>query len=400
MGAPSPYLHEYQACVTALPVTLLRMRDPAQIPEEKQPAHVAGDERPDQSAEQKQFAQVAEDTRPPQQAEEKQSGQTDESKATPLVDPEDIDFVYQIEGDPSQVDIFELARVLDSFGNVLQESYRTAYPEEGDLVVKVKPFEQGSFLVDLALTVQQNSGYLFVASHPEILEHAKQILEYLGFIRKVNDIGTSLLELLRGLKTGKAERIEQKGPDHYEYHATDGGVMPVNSTVNALYNNPVINHNTFNIIAPVERDSVTNLLTYLKNDRESSEVRISKEDADAVRAFVEPSENEIKTEVLEDTTTKILNPKSGNYGQTTGTWSFTIAGTKRVIKAHIADTEFLTKYSSGSIRFYQGDKLRVRLVERQIIEGAKTKMEYEIEKVIDYTQARATVRPAQARATN
>jgi hypothetical protein len=166
----------------------------------------------------------------------------------------------------------------------------------------------------------------------------------------------------------------------------------VNSTVHALYNNSVIHNYTINIVAPLERDSVGSISTYLKNERSASEMKLDKEDARAVRAFAEPSEVEVKVEVLEDITTKILNPKSGNYGQTTGTWSFTIAGTKRVIKARIVDQEFLTRYSNGSIRFYQGDRLRVRLIERQIVEGAQARMEYEIEKVIEYSQSRTTPR--------
>lgn len=286
-------------------------------------------------------------------------------------------------------------RVLDSFGNVLKESYRVAYPTEGELIVKVRPFEEGSFLMDIALEIQQNSAYLFFATHPQLVDNAKQVLEYLGFVKKVKETGTSLLELLRGLKDGKPKSIEQKGPDHFEYHATNGAVMPVNSTVNALYNNPVINNYTFNIFAPLERDSVDGIVTYLKHDREKSEVKLAKEDVQAVRAFSEPSKIETKMEVLEDTTTKILNPKSGNYGQTTGTWSFTIAGTKRVIKARIADKDFLTKYSNGSIRFYQGDTLKVRLLERQVVEAGKIKMEYEITEVIEYSQAHPVVQPKQ-----
>jgi len=312
---------------------------------------------------------------------------------------ESIDLIYKITGEPSEIDVFELSRVLDAFGHVLKETYRVTYPIDGELNVTVKPFQQGSFLMDMALSVQQNPG-LFLLTQPEMISRAKQVLEYLGFINKVKETGASLLELLRGLKNGKPASVEQTGPDSLKYYAIDGAVMPVNSTVNALYNNSIINNYTFNIVAPVERDSVERISTYLKSEPEKSAVNISKEDASAVRAFAVPPELEVKIEVLEGTTTKILKPKSGNYGQTTGVWIFTIAGTKSVIKAHISDKDFLTKYSSGSIRFYQDDRLKVKLLERQVVEGGKTRMEYEIVQVLDYTQAHPAVRPVQVSIPN
>jgi hypothetical protein len=73
-------------------------------------------------------------------------------------------------------------------------------------------------------------------------------------------------------------------------------------------------------------------------------------------------------------------------------YAFTIAGTKRTIKAKITAQDFLTKYATGSIRFYQGDRLKVRLKETQKTEGQKTKMEYEITEVLDYHQAHPSLR--------
>jgi len=312
---------------------------------------------------------------------------------------EEIDLIYKIEGRPSEVDIFELAKVLDSFGNVLRESYRVAFHEQGELTASVKPFEQGSFLMEIALVIQQNPAYLFAAAHPELVEQAKRVLENLGFIKKAKESGASLLELISRLRGEKASSVEQKGPDHYEYHANDGAVIPVDSTVHSLYNNSVINNYTFNIVAPAERETVEEILTYLKGDREASEIKIGKETAKAVRAFSNPANLEIKSQTLEDTTTKILHPKSGNYGQTKGIWTFTIAGAKGVIKAKISDKKFLAKYSSGSIRFFQGDVLKVRLKERQIVQATDTKLEYEITEVLEYLPVQAS-RQQQIRLNN
>lgn len=70
--------------------------------------------------------------------------------------------------------------------------------------------------------------------------------------------------------------------------------------------------------------------------------------------------------------------------QTKGTWQFYIVGQKGAIKAKISDVAFLLRYSNGEIRFHQDDRLKVKLYERQIIEGSRTRMEYQIIEVLEY----------------
>ncbi len=303
---------------------------------------------------------------------------------------ESIDLIYKVLGKPSDVDVFELARVLDSFGNVAREAYHVVSKDEGELVVKVKPFERGSFIMDVGLYVKNNPGVLFLMAHADLMKYAKDTLEAIGFIKDAKDKTASLIELLRRLKNGKPEKVEKKGPDQYEYHSGDNSVIPVNSTVHTLYNNPVIQNMTVNIYAPAERESVDGILTYLKGAGVETSVKVQKDDVKAIRAYSNPDLQLKPPEVLEDTTIKMLSPKSGSYGQTTGTWSFTITGTKRIVKAKIIDENFLRQYSNGIIRFYQGDRLKVKLHEKQII-ADKAKMEYEIVEVLEYVPANPAV---------
>jgi hypothetical protein len=198
------------------------------------------------------------------------------------------------------------------------------------LKLAIKPFKEGSFIMDIALQLQQNPAVLFVLSHPEVRDNLKSTLEAIGFIKKVNETGASLLELIKKLKDGKAEKVEKKGEKNYEYHAGDNSVIPVNSTVHNLYNNPVIQNMTINVYSAAEKEGVDGILTYLKGSPAQTSVKVNRGDLKAIRAYSEPKLEAPKKEVLEDTTTKFLSPKSGSYGQTTGTWSFTISGTKRV----------------------------------------------------------------------
>jgi hypothetical protein len=89
-------------------------------------------------------------------------------------------------------------------------------------------------------------------------------------------------------------------------------------------------------------------------------------------------------EKLENTTIQMLRPKSGNYGEQSGTWTFRVAGTQRSIKATIKHKEFLAKYTSGIIRFYTGDLLKVKVHETQTIDASGEKVTNEIIEVIEY----------------
>lgn len=266
-----------------------------------------------------------------------------------------LDLMYKVDGEPNEFDVFELAQVLESFGNLLKEGYRISHPAAGELTVKVKPFQAGSFLMPMGLSVKDTTavGMLFAAQHyQELLKYARETLEYLGLIEKAGKSFTSLIDLLRRLKKGRPEKVEKKGPDEYDFHSGDGAVIPVNSTINALYNSPVINKNIYNVIIPANHENVSDILTYLKHDQMRTRVRIGKEDAAAIRAYSNPFPEPVDAEVYEDTPIRVLYPKSGNYGQTKGTWQFKVAGQKGSIKAKILDEKFLARYATGYIRFH------------------------------------------------
>jgi hypothetical protein len=308
---------------------------------------------------------------------------------------EDLHLIYEIEGLPSEVDIFELSRVLESLGEVLREGNRVLHPDT-DLVLKVQPFEPGSFIMDVAMQVQhqaQEQAPLLAAlmTQADLLKQAKDVLEYIGLIKKVGEFGASLLELLRKLRSGRPKEVEEKG-DTFRYHAEDGGEITVSAPVHNLYNNGVVNNYIFNIAAPAERPEVESISTYLKGQEEATGVKITKQDVPAIKAYAEPELMDEKVEVIENTPVYVLHPKSGNYGESTGQWTFTIAGTRRWLKAKITDAKFLAKYTNGTIRFYSQDRLKARVHEKQTIEGSKVKVENDIIEVIDYRPAHPSER--------
>ena len=302
------------------------------------------------------------------------------------VDANAVNLIYKVDTEASEIDAAELALVLDALTAVLTEAFRITHPNDGELTIAVKPFQEGSFVMDIVLGIQNNPAYIFVLSHPEIIEHIKQAIKYAGFIKTAKDKIVGLIELLKQLGTGKPKSVEQISEDHYNYNAEGGSVILVNSSVHQLYTNPTIQNKTINIYLPAGKKG--DVLTYLRDDPEESSVRIDKKDFKAIQSYCEPIDSIPKIEVLEGTTTKLLKPKSGNYGSTRGLWSFTVEGSRGSIKAKISDPQFLQRYANGSIRFFEEDKLKVRLYEKQTIGGVKPKMEYDIVEVIEYTQGK------------
>jgi len=303
-----------------------------------------------------------------------------------VIDNGDVHLIYKIEGKPNEVDVFELGRMLDSIGHVISETNRIIRkPDAGDLAIKVKPFQTGSFIMDFVMHVHQNPQYLFLASQGETIKQVKDALECLGVIKKIKHHGTSLIELVKKLKDGKPAKIEQKGPDNFEYHGADGSVTPVGSQVHTLYNNGTINNYFFPAFGkPLEGDGVEGISTFLKGAQATTGVKLVKDDAASLRAYSEPVDTPIRPEKLENTTVQLLRPKSGNYGEQSGTWTFRVAGTQRNIKATIKHKEFLAQYTSGVIRFYSGDLLKAKVHETQTIDATGEKVTNEIIEVIEY----------------
>jgi len=121
-----------------------------------------------------------------------------ESPGAPATDREpevgEVHLMYKIEGQPNEVPVFELARTLEAMGNIIQESDQVLNPDRHQVVVRVKPFQEGSFLMDLVLSVQNNPLVLFFITQPEAIERIKKVLEYVGSSRRVKRPSTPFLK--------------------------------------------------------------------------------------------------------------------------------------------------------------------------------------------------------------
>jgi hypothetical protein len=169
----------------------------------------------------------------------------------------EVHLIYQIEGKRNDVPVFELSQTLEGIGQIIQEADSVIFDDERQVNVKVGPFEEGSFVMDLVLSVQNSPAVLFFMSQPEAIERIKQVLEYLGLVKKTKEIFTSLLELIEFLKKGKPAKVEPAGPDVYNYYNQNGAVLPVNLPIHNLINNGTIQQFILPAIAaPLQRETV------------------------------------------------------------------------------------------------------------------------------------------------
>lgn len=301
----------------------------------------------------------------------------------------EVHLSYQIEGPQDVVPVFELSRTLEGLGNIIQEGDHVLHADRHALVVRVKPFQEGSFVMDLVLSVQNNPAVLFFLTQPEAIERIKKVLEYLGLIKKGTEAIKTVLEVIDFLKNGKPKKVEPAGPDTFNYYNQQDQVMPVTQPIHNLVNNGTIQQFIFPALgAPLEREKVEAVKTFLKGEEQQTTVRIPKQEAPALKAYSEPEPEPEKEQVLENYTTELVNPKAGTYGETEGTWIFTRAGSKKnPFRATITDDKFLGKFGRGSVRFYHDDVLKVKLRSEQRLKNGKGSTKYEIVEVLDYNKA-------------
>jgi hypothetical protein len=64
-----------------------------------------------------------------------------------------VNLIYKLDSITEEMNsglsVFDLAPILLSVGELVRESNKTLYPDGKELAVNVKPFRQGSFIIDI-----------------------------------------------------------------------------------------------------------------------------------------------------------------------------------------------------------------------------------------------------------
>jgi hypothetical protein len=295
--------------------------------------------------------------------------------------PDNVNFIYELEGEVSEIDIFKLAPTLLALGNLLQQSNQLIFPQGREIGVNVKPFRPGSFIVDVSIFAPSHIQQAIDFFTPHSIEQLKTLLECIGLT--VGGTSYGVVQAIKFLK-GKPAKVEEIAPGEFRYNSHDGNAITVNGPVNTLLSDSTVTQNILNVfVAPMEYAAIDDIKTYIEGD-EKSAVTVRRDEIPIIKEFAIPAVLDTG-ETIKDTLHQgvFLNPKRGSFGDDPRDWSFWRGD--EVITATLRDRDFLTRYSRGEIRLNESDLLIVDLLERQRVKGTKVlKPVYEILRVVDY----------------
>ncbi len=306
-----------------------------------------------------------------------------------------IDLIYRLEGPDIEkgIDVFELAPMLLSIGEMIRESNKTLNPGGKEIAINVKPFGKGSFIVDIVLfsqTIVQQILEFAQSVSVEDIESLKEVLRTLGIIVGGSGSTYALIKLIKFLKGKTPIKIEKIGPNEFRVFSDDTTSVTINGKVHRLYINPKIQQNIYRVYgAPSEKEGIDKIESYLREDVENTKVEIEKKEFPYFKTYA-TSEILGASEIVENTSIMFLNPKRGSYEGEGTSWSFRKGSNREDIVrvTNIRDKDFLSQIEKGEIRLHHDDLLKVELLEKQKIVGqAVVSITYEILKVLDYQKA-------------
>jgi len=295
--------------------------------------------------------------------------------------------VYKLEGNIREIDVFRLAPTLLALGRLIQESNQELFPEGQGVGVNVKPFREGSFIVDFTLSSPSHLQQIINFLTPHSLEQLNSLLHSIGLV--ATGIGTTTIGAVQAIKflKGKPKSVEEVKPGEFRYTSQDDNSITVGGDVHTLLSNASVTQNIYQIYGPpmLDAPSIDDVKTYIEGD-EASAVVVKRDEIPIIREFAMPSLTPADAaEKVKETMHYgvFLNPKRGAFGNDPKDWSFWRGD--EVITATIKDNYFLNEYANGDVRLNESDLLTVDLLERQKVRGTKVlKPSYEIVKVTDY----------------
>ncbi len=260
------------------------------------------------------------------------------------------------------VDIFEIAPILMSFGELIRSANATlGFDEKID--IKVKPFKEGSWITEFIL---QSNIVVDLINYLKSEEGNNLfiILAFLGLDAKSSV--TSVIDVLR-FTGGTVSKFYKKKNDDSRiiYENKNGEKIEVVYSVHKLIQSPLIQINYHNAIAsPLEKFPTASTVSTKINIDGHNEQKFTETDKELLQYYAK----EELTQDVDDNITSLngvyLKPKRGSYSGEEKSYSF-IMGETTLWPVAIEDDSFLLKLQTGEIRPFTEDVLKVNLEIRQ-----------------------------------
>lgn len=277
------------------------------------------------------------------------------------------------------VDIFEIAPILMSFGELIKSSSDTLGFEQ-KIDVKVKPFKEGSWITEFIIHQETIRNLFNLAKDPNA-QAVGLILAMLGLSAKDGIKG--VVGVVRFTK-GKVNNFKKKDEETVTYINDAGEELEVTMPEHRLVQSPLVQINFYNgVIAPLEKFPTAGSVTINVDNKPVTLDENDKKD------FEEYARTELLEEVEENITSLdniFIKPKRGSYSGEEKAYSFYF-GESILYPTTIEDEDFLDMLKSGSIRLFHEDVLKVNLEIRQKKDVTnKLVNHYSIKKLLEYIE--------------
>lgn len=301
--------------------------------------------------------------------------------------PNKIDFIYKLEGDLGNgIDVVEFSPILLSLGQLIQEGNRVINPHGREIAVNVKPFQKGSFIVDISIFAETNLQQVIDLISQDGVKDLKEVLEWLGII---SGGAYSVIQLIKFLK-GKPKAVERVSPGETRYTSNDGSTMVVNEKIHSLFQNPTIQYNIYNTYGkPFDLPNVEAVGSFIKEEEPSTAVKVTGEEGKYFTVYKKPEVID-ESELMNTSIVRLLlNPKLGSYEGGKGPYQFTVTGNKdQKIKADITDDTFTANLAEGDVRLHYTDLLDADVtIKQKVKDNEVVSTTYEITKIHNYKKA-------------
>lgn len=304
-----------------------------------------------------------------------------------------MNLIYKLNGDfEDGIDVFELSPTLLSVGQIISESQKTLRPDKEPISINVKPFQKGSFEIEIVLFAKTNLQQILTLIRSQTGKDIAEVLQYLGLISVAASTAVaapiSLLKLIKWLK-GKPKSIEKTTSDEFTYIDNSDNKITVPVQVHALYQNVNIQQTIYNGIAkPLENNKVVNLECLIKGAEETKTII----DKDIIEPIKKYSIGELPSaeEIIESTNIRKIwvHPRRGSWEGESNSWSFRIAGNDEILKIDsILDSSFLDNIKNSRIRLAHTDRLLIEVIEKQKLQGKKESTSHELVKILEYVKS-------------
>lgn len=299
-----------------------------------------------------------------------------------------IELIYKLNGNIDEgIDVFELSPILLSVGTLIKEAHRTLYPDDREVAINIRPFEKGSFEIDILMFAKTTLDQFLDFFKTETGNNIKEVLIYLGLIS--GPLGINLPNLIKAISylNGRLKSSELLESGEVKLTSEEDNSIVVSGKVYKLYQDCNIQNNFYQaLVRPLELDNVDSIDSFVKYDEKDTKVTIDKSNVPAIKSYsAGQSLCDEKADVVENKSTVWVNPRRVDLEGGAQRWSFRIGQDK--VTANIADKNFLQKIKDNAIILCHSDRLLVEITQKQSKKGEDIVTSNEITRVVKYEKA-------------